>query len=57
MDLESNLQRMKRPWNQNEPIGYSFAQVNTAVEYGIFTNNPYSGAKLVNAGEISVLQT
>ena len=40
---------MKRTLDPNDPIEYILDQVNDAAKYGIFANNPYSDAMLVNA--------
>ena len=55
MDLELNIQRMKRQLDPNDPIEELFAQVNDTAEYRIFAENPYSDATLVNAGEIVII--
>ena len=57
MDLENNLQRMKKEWDPTTPIEDLFGQINDANEYSIFSEHPYTNAALVNAGEIVVLRT
>ena len=57
MDLENNLQQMKKDWDPNTPIKDLFAQINDTSEYIISTEHPYTDAALVNYGESVILCT
>ena len=54
MDLENNLQSMKKEWDPSTPIEDMFGQIGHAHEYSNFTQNSYTGASLVNTGEIVI---
>ena len=57
MDLENNLQRMKKDWYPSTPIEDMFGKIGNAHEYSIFAKNKYTNASLVNSGEIVILKT
>ena len=49
LELIENEQKLKTPWNQDEPIETIFHQVEECVEFAQHGNAPFSNAQVLNA--------
>ena len=48
LEIIENEQKLKTPWNQDEPIETVFHQIEECVEFAQHGNTPFSNAQVLN---------
>jgi len=56
LDLVENEEKMKKAWNQEEPIEVLFNQIEEAVEYAQHGNAPFTNAQVLNIAFVLMAQ-
>ena len=57
LDLQQNEEKMRQPWNQEQPIETVLQQLKEAINYAEYGNPPFTNDQMISAVHVVMAQS